>query len=274
MSEEKAAEKIQASFKGYKVRKSLKNNGALPEKKDVIANNSGKIEEKIKERAKEETASKLNSVQAAVEDELLDIDLTDKDLEKAATKIQLSYRNFTARKKQVEPSTEPQQQEEPTENATEEPPVTKKVENTEEENLDDIDLKDPDVEKAALKIQSTFRGYKTRKEMKNKVHFGVSSNLTDKIQYLQTFWKKKRKEAAISSYLSLHFSFTEEEEKIKTWLMAIYVWNWIYRYKILQKDFVVAFFKPLIENNLTILTSSSRHFFRTNPCICFSRHLD
>ncbi|PRD29219.1 UNVERIFIED_CONTAM: Obscn [Trichonephila clavipes] len=77
-----------------------------------------------------------------------DIDLTDKDLEKAAAKIQSTYRNFTARKKQVDPSSDPPKQEEPT------------------ENLDDIDLKDPDVEKAALKIQSTFRGYKTRKEIK------------------------------------------------------------------------------------------------------------
>ncbi|GFQ88940.1 uncharacterized protein TNCT_315491, partial [Trichonephila clavata] len=94
-----------------------------------------------------------------------DIDLTDKDLEKAAAKIQSTYRNFTARKKQVEPSTDPPKQEEPTVNAKEETPV-KKVENNEEENLDDIDLEDPDVEKAALKIQSTFRGYKSRKEIK------------------------------------------------------------------------------------------------------------
>lgn len=30
----------------------------------------------------------------------------------------------------------------------------------------DIDLKDPEVEKAACKIQATFRGYKVRKEKK------------------------------------------------------------------------------------------------------------
>lgn len=30
----------------------------------------------------------------------------------------------------------------------------------------EIDLNDPDVEKAATKIQATFRGYKTRREVK------------------------------------------------------------------------------------------------------------
>ena len=41
-----------------------------------------------------------------------------------------------------------------------------KVEETEEI---DIDLNDPDVEKAAIKIQASFKGFQSRKEMKNKV---------------------------------------------------------------------------------------------------------
>lgn len=32
----------------------------------------------------------------------------------------------------------------------------------------DIDLNDPDVEQAALKIQAGFKGYKTRKEFESK----------------------------------------------------------------------------------------------------------
>ncbi|GBM93525.1 hypothetical protein AVEN_168014-1 [Araneus ventricosus] len=96
-----------------------------------------------------------------------DIDLTDKDLEKAATRIQASYRNFTARKKQPEGNpNSTEKQAEPEKNEVPEPTVNDKGENQEEENLDDIDLNDPQVEKAAVKIQSTFRGYKTRKEVK------------------------------------------------------------------------------------------------------------
>ncbi|CAL1262082.1 unnamed protein product [Larinioides sclopetarius] len=171
MSEEKAAEKIQASFRGYKTRKSLKDNGALPGKEDAIANNPIKeVEEKAKEKLSEhasEAAAKLNSAKQTLEDELADIDLTDKDLEKAATKIQASYRNFTAKRKQPESNpSSTEKQAEPEKKEVPEPTVNDKGENQEEENLDEIDLKDPQVEKAAVKIQSTFRGYKTRKEGK------------------------------------------------------------------------------------------------------------
>jgi hypothetical protein len=49
---------------------------------------------------------------------------------------------------------------------SEEKKVPEKVEETEEI---DIDLNDPDVEKAAIKIQASFKGFQSRKEMKNKV---------------------------------------------------------------------------------------------------------
>lgn len=45
-----------------------------------------------------------------------------------------------------------------------------------QENLEDIDLGDPEVEKAALKIQSTFRGYKVRKEVKTEETEEVLTN--------------------------------------------------------------------------------------------------
>ena len=39
---------------------------------------------------------------------------------------------------------------------------------TEEEEVVDIDLDDPEVEKAATKIQAGFKGHQTRKEMREK----------------------------------------------------------------------------------------------------------
>ncbi|KAF8770528.1 hypothetical protein HNY73_018043 [Argiope bruennichi] len=147
MSEEKAAEKIQASFRGYKTRKSLKDNGALPGKGDAIANNPIKeVEEKAKElveHASAETAAKLNSAKQTLEDELGFLQKISHPKEKPR-----ALQNSS--EKQAEPEKK-------------EPIVNGKGENQDEENLDDIDLKDPQVEKAAVKIQSTFRGYKTRK---------------------------------------------------------------------------------------------------------------
>ena len=51
--------------------------------------------------------------------------------------------------------------------ATAEPPAAEegKLEGKKEEEEVDIDLDDPETEKAALKIQAGFRGYKTRKEI-------------------------------------------------------------------------------------------------------------
>ena len=49
---------------------------------------------------------------------------------------------------------------------SEEKKVPEKVEETEEI---DIDLNDPDVEKAAIKIQASFKGFQARKDIQTKV---------------------------------------------------------------------------------------------------------
>ncbi|XP_025018261.1 obscurin [Tetranychus urticae] len=80
----------------------------------------------------------------------MDIDLTDPELEKAATKIQATFKGYKVRKEVKEKTPE-----------TEEQP--KEIQRS---DSIDIDLNDPDVEKAATRIQATFRGYKTRREVK------------------------------------------------------------------------------------------------------------
>lgn len=86
-------------------------------------------------------------------EEEVDIDLNDPDVGKAAVKIQAGFKNYMARKK------------EPKDDAKAEAEKAEEEKNKEiEEGIADIDLNDPDMEKAATKIQATFRGYKTRKE--------------------------------------------------------------------------------------------------------------
>lgn len=50
---------------------------------------------------------------------------------------------------------------------------TKVDQSKQEEEEIDIDLNDPEVEKAATKIQAGFRGHKTRKEMQSKTEVQV-----------------------------------------------------------------------------------------------------
>ena len=95
--------------------------------------------------------------------------LDDPEVEKAASRIQAGFKGHKARKEVKElkearenegngPSTQPSAKIDDQDSV---------IENTKEEIVD-IDLKDPEVEKAATKIQAGFKGHKTRKELKQK----------------------------------------------------------------------------------------------------------
>lgn len=84
------------------------------------------------------------------DDNLADIDLSDPSLNQAASKIQATFRGHRERKSPLhQPTNQTGQQQE---DKSEELP----------DELKDMDLNDPDLAKAAVKIQATFRGYKTR----------------------------------------------------------------------------------------------------------------
>jgi len=85
------------------------------------------------------------------DDDIADIDLTDPDLADAALKIQAGFRGHLSRKVK---DTKKETQDD----------LNKKMANLNTEEELDIDLNDPEMEKAATKIQATFRGHKSRKE--------------------------------------------------------------------------------------------------------------
>lgn len=115
---QKAASKIQAGFRGHQVRKDCK------DKQPATTGNTD-------------------------EDDIADIDLTDPELADAALKIQAGFRGHLTRKQKEKKESQDE--------------LNKKMANmTTAEELD-LDMNDPELDKAAVKIQATFRGHKTRK---------------------------------------------------------------------------------------------------------------
>ncbi|CAG9816068.1 unnamed protein product [Phaedon cochleariae] len=121
--EQQAATKIQAAFRGHRSRQSMKQPAGAKE-----------------EAAREPTREQLEE----------EFRMDDQELCHAATKIQASFRGHMSRKQENEKHNEDSGSSQ-----------DKKPEA--DEDLD-IDLTDPDLNKAAVKIQASFRGHMIRKE--------------------------------------------------------------------------------------------------------------
>lgn len=134
-----AATRIQAAFRGHHARKSMKET-------DTSKQQTG-TNETESEPTKEQLQQEFRS--------------DDKELCNAATKIQASFRGHMSRKEQAA-SALVKTAGEIVENAASK--IEKKVEDAVNE-LEGIDLTDPDLHKAATKIQASFRGHKVRQEV-------------------------------------------------------------------------------------------------------------
>ncbi|XP_043597466.1 neuromodulin isoform X1 [Bombus pyrosoma] len=134
---EAAATRIQAAFRGHHARKSMK-----------------ETESSIKQ-----TGTKSNS-EPTKEQLQQEFRADDKELCDAATKIQASFRGHMSRKEQATALAKS------AENAVDN--VVSKMEEKAKDavnELEGIDLTDPDLHKAATKIQASFRGHKVRQEV-------------------------------------------------------------------------------------------------------------
>ncbi|CAH1796274.1 unnamed protein product [Owenia fusiformis] len=168
-----AATKIQAGWRGSQARKEVK------AKKEQLDPEEEKPAEAEQEAVKEETSK----------EEEVDIDLNDPEVGAAATKIQAGWRGAQGRKEAKEkaaskadeqsaaveenqPETQdkqPETREEQPETQEEQKQETAAVEDKKpEEEEVDIDLNDPEVEQAAIKIQAGMRGMQARKKVQEK----------------------------------------------------------------------------------------------------------
>ncbi|EZA58093.1 hypothetical protein DMN91_006279 [Ooceraea biroi] len=129
-----AATKIQAAFRGHNVRKSLR----VPD------------QTRSEEASSEPTKEQLQEEFPADNQELCD----------AAAKIQATFRSHMSRKDQAAAAVKSAMN--TVESATAK--MEEKMQDAVHE-LEGIDLADPDLHKAATKIQASFRGHKVRQEV-------------------------------------------------------------------------------------------------------------
>jgi hypothetical protein len=108
----------------------------------------------------ENGASETLHLQEAVE-EKIDINLSDPEMEKAAIKIQASFRGHQVREKTKQNKEEVSQRKSPDKDETNQTPAEEEI---------DINLDDPEVQQAAVKLQAGFRGFQARKSLR---HAGI-----------------------------------------------------------------------------------------------------
>ncbi|XP_001638100.2 cilia- and flagella-associated protein 91 [Nematostella vectensis] len=157
-----AALKIQASFRGHKAREEVKK---------IKSSKSMTPEDKADSGPPAEAEPEAEAPAAgptAAADEEVDIDLDDPEVQNAALKIQASFRSHKSRESVKSLTQNEAKGDSAPDDATDAEPVAAPTTSAEENAEEvDIDLDDPEVNKAATKIQATFRGHKTRKEMKD-----------------------------------------------------------------------------------------------------------
>ncbi|XP_065056741.1 uncharacterized protein LOC135684955 isoform X1 [Rhopilema esculentum] len=170
---EEAATKIQAGYRGFVARKQVEALKASKTSEDHIQDDVDMEAKKSEEAAvkiqagyrgyvarKEVEAMKDPKTQEDSED--IENDMEVKRSEDAAVKIQAGFRGFVARK-EVEAIKASKSQEASAEKTDDEP--TKDDSEATGEKIEEND--DVDQEKAAVKIQASYRGYKTRASLKS-----------------------------------------------------------------------------------------------------------
>ncbi|MEQ2173886.1 hypothetical protein GOODEAATRI_002155 [Goodea atripinnis] len=150
--ETKAAVVIQSNFRGHKERKRLEEEGKIPKRK------------KEEPRKGEDGAQTEESVPDNQED-ILPVSPEEPDEEKAATVLQSNFRGHRDRKKlKTEKEAQHKAKEQSSISDNTALDVTDVVIERKEE--DDLEKERQEEENAAVKIQSNFRGYKDRKNLK------------------------------------------------------------------------------------------------------------